>query len=194
MERYLTEMGAPPGCPHGSLDALLLLSAATVALLKSHSLLSDHVTSLGYIPRLLTLLLAATVTNPPSSTAAQTSATASATAAANAAEEARGSVLRLLHQLVCGVSAAEVLCTCGTPPALRALVPALSWGPAPRVMVLETLKRTLGEGNRQRDQMIGQALQVSVHWGTECQALKSQGMVVSNVELHNNVCDRMPGW
>ena len=53
MEAYCTEVGGRKDS-----DRALLLSAATVELLRGHALLADHAVALGYIERLLKLMAA----------------------------------------------------------------------------------------------------------------------------------------
>lgn len=151
------------------LDTAILVSAAAVALLRGHALLSEHVTQLGYIPRLLSLL----VSQGKASAAAAAGVAGSAACAVPA--EAGGTVLRLLHQLCASGAAAEAVATVpvqAVPTLLEALV---RWGAAAAVLVLETLKRVLTVHNRQRDLLISQVggdavVWVCAAWG--CQLLQ----------------------
>ncbi|GLC44152.1 hypothetical protein PLESTM_001561500 [Pleodorina starrii] len=184
LERYLAELSGPSR----DTDLLVLLAAALVALLRSHSLLSEQLCRGGYVSKLLSQL--GTLTRnlqppqrtqppqlqlPPPATAGSGGGSADAGGgapapppAAQAAAaapppppglaEACGSALRILHQLCDSPSVAEALAT-ASPPAVQVLCGAMRLGPAARVLALEALKRALAPVNRQRDALVLQALQ-----------------------------------
>jgi DnaJ family protein C protein 13 len=158
VERYLQELTAAAAGGEGvpaALDRCLLLSAAAVALLQGHGLLADHVAQLGYSGRLLGLLAGRTARIP----AAQQQPGQQQHAAP---DELGGSILRLLHQLAASPGASEGLAIATGAPLVPTLVTAMAWGHSANILVLETLKRALGWGNRQRDLLVGQAVQVGL--------------------------------
>ncbi|WIA30400.1 hypothetical protein OEZ86_000485 [Tetradesmus obliquus] len=154
VERYLQELTAAAAGGDGAaaaLDRCLLLSAAAVALLQGHGLLADHVAQLGYSGRLLGLLAGRTARIPAVQQQQQA-----------APDELGGSILRLLHQLAASAGASEALAIATGAPLVPTLVTAMAWGHSASILVLETLKRALGLGNRQRDLLVGQAVQVGL--------------------------------
>jgi DnaJ family protein C protein 13 len=160
VERYLQELTAAAAGGKGAaaaLDRCLLLSAAAVALLQGHGLLADHVAQLGYSGRLLGLLAGRTARIP----AVQQQQGQQQQQQA-APDELGGSILRLLHQLAASPGASEGLAIATGAPLVPTLVTAMAWGHSANILVLETLKRALGLGNRQRDLLVGQAVQVGL--------------------------------
>lgn len=128
---------------------ILLLSAAGVALLKVHPLLADHAVSLGYIKKLIKHLAQRTPMAQSSSTTYQEP------------DELGGTIIRLVHQLLGSVSAAEALS--GTSPsAIPIFMSTMTWGMAGSVLSLESMKRALTTNNRSRDVLIEQALRVKL--------------------------------
>lgn len=172
MERYLQELAAADSARRGkggkvregeegdggkaAADAALLLSAAAVALLQGHGLLCDHLAQLGYASRLLGVL------------AGRTGVAAAGKAAGGQqqqqvpADELGGSALRLLHQMASSAGASEALATATAAPCVPTLEAAMGWGAAASVLALETIKRALAPGNRQRDALVAQALTVQL--------------------------------
>jgi DnaJ family protein C protein 13 len=160
VERYLQELTAAAAGGDGAaaaLDRCLLLSAAAVALLQGHGLLADHVAQLGYSGRLLALLAGRTARIP----AVQQQQGQQQQQQA-APDELGGSILRLLHQLAASPGASEGLSVATGAPLVPTLVTAMAWGHSASILVLETLKRALALGNRQRDLLVGQAVQVGL--------------------------------
>ncbi|KAK9809260.1 hypothetical protein WJX72_012293 [[Myrmecia] bisecta] len=135
-----------------NVDCALLLSAAAVELLRSHALLADHAVALGYVDKLLKVLLSKVPQPLPGSGLA-----AQHGGRPTDADELGGSVLRLLHQLSSSLTAAEALAR-AAPPAVPTLLSAMAWGLAGSVLALETLKRALTLQNRSRDVLVGAAL------------------------------------
>ncbi|KAL0040215.1 hypothetical protein WJX77_000548 [Trebouxia sp. C0004] len=142
LEAYCTEVGGRQNS-----DRALLLSAATVELLRAHALLADHAVALGYVARLLKLLVARLPVKPHEGQAPSS----------DPPDELGGSVLRLLHQLASATSAAEALART-SPPAAPTLMAAMGWGMAGSALALETLQRALTLANRARDSLVGSAL------------------------------------
>ncbi|GIM04041.1 hypothetical protein Vretimale_8678, partial [Volvox reticuliferus] len=177
LERYLSELASA----NRDSDLLVLLAAALVALLRSHSLLAEQLCRGGYVSKLLAQLgaltrhlqpsqpqLLSSTVGPTSSAADGTTPSAAGTgalsspplpqAAAAGLAEACGSALRILHQLCDSPSVAEAFAT-ASPPVVQVLCDAMQLGPAARVLALEALKRALAPVNRQRDALVLQALQ-----------------------------------
>ncbi len=150
-------------------ELVLLLSASAVALIQHHALVADTLTVQGYVPRLLALLTAR-LPSPPSGQPEQLQQLAATKAAGVAGGQQQrvvdegGALLRLLHALAASAAACEAVATAGgsaaAAGAVAALAGASAWGAGAEVLVLETLKRALGQGNRNRDLLVGQALQV----------------------------------
>jgi DnaJ family protein C protein 13 len=162
VERYLQELTAAAAGGDGAaaaLDRCLLLSAAAVALLQGHGLLADHVAQLGYSGRLLALLAGRTARIPAAQQQQQKQQQQHQLAAP---DELGGSILRLLHQLAASSGASEALAVATGAPLVPTLVTAMAWGHSASILVLETLKRALGLGNRQRDLLVGQAVQAGL--------------------------------
>lgn len=163
-------------------DTLLVLSAATVALLKAHALLADHIAQLGYIGKLLVHLSHRTrptsgapsegIGSPRKQGSAGGEAAPGVTDGNRAEEElekspgqreeAGGTILRLLHQLAAAHSAAEVIATSTSVAVVKTFMQAMSWGEGATILVLETLKRLLSISNRRRDLLVGQSLNVGL--------------------------------
>ncbi|CAD7701733.1 unnamed protein product, partial [Ostreobium quekettii] len=144
LERYVQEIGNPQ-CPP---DLPVLLSAASVALLKVHGLLADHATSLGYMKHLVRALGDRAPSPPPP---------AQPRMEMLEPDEVGGSILRMLHQLLASVAAAEALTGCSEP-IIKILMGTMLWGVGGNVLALESLKRALTVANRSRDFLVGQAL------------------------------------
>lgn len=170
VERYLQELMPAAANADGStvaLDRCLLLSAAAVVLLQGHGLLADHIAQLGYSGRLLSVLASRTARIPAANAAAgqqhhgqQQQRHQQQVIAAP--DELGGSILRLLHQLAAAHGASEALASATGAPLVPTLVSAMAWGHGACILVLETLKRALDMGNRQRDTLVAQALQVGL--------------------------------
>lgn len=157
VEKYLQDLTIAAAGRDGSaaaLDRCLLLSAAAVSLLQGHGLLADHVAQLGYTGRLLALLAQRTARIAREAQPQQQQLAAP--------DELGGSILRLLHQLAAATGAGEALAAATGAPLVPTLVSAVAWGHGASILVLETLKRALAVGNRQRDTLVAQALQVNL--------------------------------
>eukprot|EP00252_Welwitschia_mirabilis_P025345 TRINITY_DN7877_c0_g2_i1.p1 TRINITY_DN7877_c0_g2~~TRINITY_DN7877_c0_g2_i1.p1 ORF type:complete len:848 (+),score=223.63 TRINITY_DN7877_c0_g2_i1:330-2546(+) len=155
-------------------DLPLLLSAALVSLLRVHPGLADHVGYLGYIPKLVAAMAyegsrgtmatedsdsfnqsAPEDTLEPDESGTQVSQTSQ--------ERVRLSCLRVLHQLAASTACAEAMATtsAGTPQVVPLLMKAIGWQGG-SVLALETLKRVVVAGNRARDALVAQGLQVGL--------------------------------
>lgn len=130
----------------------VLLSAAAVSLVKVHGLLADHAVALGYMKALMRALDLRSPTPPPVS---------QGNLPLKQPDEIGGSILRLVHQLLTSVAAAEALVTSPSP-SIKTFIGAMMWGVAGNVLALESLKRGLTTANRSRDILVGQALQASL--------------------------------
>lgn len=165
VEQYLQDLTAAAANGDGSaaaLDRCLLLSAAAVALLQGHGLLADHIAQLGYTGRLLSLLAGRTAKLPAVPSGQQQQRQPAQQQMQVAPDELGGSILRLLHQLAAAQGASEALAVATGSPLVPTLVTAIRWGHGASILVLETLKRALEPGNRQRDTLVAQALQVNL--------------------------------
>lgn len=166
VEQYLQDLTVAAANGDGSaaaLDRCLVLSAAAVALLQGHGLLADHIAQLGYTGRLLSLLAGRTAKITAATAAAGQQQGQPAQQQIQAApDELGGSILRLLHQLAAAHGASEALAVATGAPLVPTLVAAVAWGHGAGILVLETLKRALDTGNRQRDTLVVQALQVGL--------------------------------
>lgn len=165
VEKYLQDLATAAADRDGSaaaLDRCLLLSAAAVALLQGHGLLADHVAQLGYTGRLLSLLAQRIGKTAPPPAAQQQQQGQQQRQATAPPDELGGSILRLLHQLSASTGAAEALTAATGAPLVPTLVSAMVWGHGASILVLETLKRALSIGNRQRDTLVAQGIQVGL--------------------------------
>jgi len=115
----------------------VLLSAATVSLLRIHKLLSEHAASLGYISSLVKFI-------------ERVYSNASAS-------EVCGSALRLAHQLSVNVRVAEALASV-KPEATNVFMRCFEIGLGAKILALEIIKRSLNPQNRGRDGLVKQAL------------------------------------
>jgi DnaJ family protein C protein 13 len=123
----------------GGIDVSMpvLLSAATVSLLRIHKLLSEHAASLGYISSLLKFI--------------------SKVYSNEQASELCGSALRLAHQLSVNVRVAEAMASV-KPEAINVLMQCFKIGLGAEILALEIIKRSLNPQNRGRDGLVKQAL------------------------------------
>ena len=115
----------------------VLLSAATVSLLRIHKLLSEHAASLGYISSLVKLI--------------------AKISSVEAAGEICGSALRLAHQLSVNVRVAESMAAL-KPGAINIFMQCFDIGLGAKILSLEIIKRSLNPQNRGRDALVKQAV------------------------------------
>lgn len=116
---------------------VVLVSTATVLLVRSQPAMGEHLASLGHIKRLSKLLRAP---DTPAGTMANR----------------EGGALRLVHQLAAGENACEALAACVDVAArLRACA---RCGAAAASLAIEALARALASGNRRRDALVQQCL------------------------------------
>jgi len=116
----------------------VLLSAATVSLLRIHKLLSEHAASLGYVSSLVKFI--------------------SKVSTIEAASEICGSALRLGHQLSVNVTVAESMAS-AKPEAIAVFMRCFDIGLGAKILSMEIIKRSLNPKNRGRDGLIKQALE-----------------------------------
>lgn len=166
LERLVQEAAAAGGqgqAAAAALDRCLLLSAGGVALLQGHPLLADHAAQLGYVGRLLTLLAGRCI-RPPAAAAGAGAATPTVQSVPTTLppDELGGCILRLLHQLAASSAVGEAMAAATGAPLVPTLLATMAWGHGATILVLETLKRALGQDNRQRDMLVAQALRTGL--------------------------------
>jgi len=128
----------------GSADAaaanvsmLVLLSAATVALLRIHKLLAEHATGLGYATSFVTLL--------------------SKLCAQESFGDLCGSALRITHQLSLNIRTVEAIAS-AKPAIVDVLMQSFKLGLGAQILSLEIVKRCLNPQSRARDALVKQAI------------------------------------
>uniref|UniRef100_A0A7S2T2D5 J domain-containing protein n=1 Tax=Chloropicon primus TaxID=1764295 RepID=A0A7S2T2D5_9CHLO len=121
----------------GDVTMPVLLSAATVSLLRIHKLLSEHAASLGYVSSLVKFV--------------------DKVCGNEAASEICGSALRLGHQLSVNVTVAENLASV-KPGAISVFMRCFEIGLGAKILAMEIIKRSLNPKSRGRDGLIKEAL------------------------------------
>ena len=142
-------------------ELVKLIGQATVSLLRSQSLIADHICKLGYVPKVSALLTAPA--RGKVSAAAMTQATSDSQDVVDKSGEdevirdVRGSSLRVIHQLSTSTSCVETFSSLRNPDLMTALKECLKVDGATGLS-LETMKRALSTGNRRRDILVRQAM------------------------------------
>eukprot|EP00898_Chlorokybus_atmophyticus_P007654 jgi/Chlat1/7890/Chrsp66S00581 len=146
--------------PRRSPEQVLLLAAATLALVRVQPQLAEHVAQLGYMASLLSAVAHAGQQAPDKQ---QTFESGSDEALQlQTREQLREACLRLVHQLAASSACVEAMASPSlTPPLISLLMKAMGWSGA-RVLAMETLQRSLSASNRARDSLVDQALRVGL--------------------------------
>lgn len=124
-------------CVAEHMELPILLSAATVSLLRTHKLLADYAASLGYLAPAMKFLSQGT--------------------SEECAGDLCGSMLRVIHQLSLSTLIAEGMASV-KPEALNVLSSCFSIGLGAKILSLEIMKRCLSTQSRSRDALVQQAL------------------------------------